>query len=83
MPGGARNWARAFTGSAVIIGIGVALLKYTVPNEKEMYDNLPPDLKRQVDAKRRVQTEAEFIKTMKEEHEELAKLQDSAKPKWV
>ncbi|KAK0533407.1 hypothetical protein OC834_002253 [Tilletia horrida] len=45
-------WGRLFVASAGIIGIGYAVMKATTPSEKQLYDALSPDLKRQVDQHR-------------------------------
>ncbi|KAF5391460.1 hypothetical protein D9757_002055 [Collybiopsis confluens] len=43
-------WAR-FTGTSVILmGIGYALMKASVPTEEELYNRMAPDLRRKVDA---------------------------------
>ncbi|KAL9941053.1 hypothetical protein V8E36_000541 [Tilletia maclaganii] len=45
-------WGRLLTASAGIIGIGYVIMKVTTPTDKQFYDALAPDLKRQVDQHR-------------------------------
>ncbi|WFD39477.1 uncharacterized protein MJAP1_002454 [Malassezia japonica] len=82
MAGGARNWTRAFVGGSIIIGIGYALLKYNTPSEQELYNSLSPDLKREVDQRRRQLADAKRSEVLKQQHKEIAAQQDTAKPNW-
>ncbi|KAE8216848.1 hypothetical protein CF319_g3137 [Tilletia indica] len=70
MSGAQVPWGRLLVASTGIIGLGYVIMKATTPTEKQFYDALSPDLKRQVDhnretAKRRaaLQEQIERVKT--------------------
>lgn len=70
-------WGKAIVMSGGVFGVGYALLKLTTPSEKELYDSLSPDLRRQVDAKRRARENAGQVNTA------LTSNPDEAQPVWA
>ncbi|PWN50634.1 hypothetical protein IE53DRAFT_368734 [Violaceomyces palustris] len=48
----ASPWPRAVFGGFLTIAVGYAIMKSTTPTDKEFYDKLSPELKRQVDQQR-------------------------------
>ncbi|KAN0065340.1 hypothetical protein ACQY0O_001176 [Thecaphora frezii] len=45
-------WPRAVAGGIAVIVLGYGIMKATTPTDKQFYDSLSPDLKRQVDNQR-------------------------------
>jgi len=52
-------WGRFAAWSTIIIGSGYAIMKFTTPNEQQLYDALSPELKKKADQIRaaRIQNE--------------------------
>ncbi|KAL1925139.1 uncharacterized protein VTP21DRAFT_22 [Calcarisporiella thermophila] len=55
------NWVKAGIVSAAIIGLGYGLYKTTVPNDREIFERLPPHVQEQLNkeaSERKKQKEA-------------------------
>ncbi|KDN42388.1 hypothetical protein K437DRAFT_257870 [Tilletiaria anomala UBC 951] len=72
-------WGRGILGGAAIVALGWAIMKGTTPSEKEFYDKLSPDLKRQVDQQR----QAAARKAALAEQIARAREQDDSGPVWA
>ncbi|KAK9898997.1 hypothetical protein P389DRAFT_194011 [Cystobasidium minutum MCA 4210] len=63
------RWGRAAFWGSVIAGGGYAIMKLVTPSDKQFYDSLSPELKRQVDDIRGKEKRREQYERMKAQAE--------------
>jgi len=71
-------WGRFAFWSTVIIGSGYGIMKFTTPTAEQLYDELAPDLKRQVDERREARKRGEL-----QQRAEQAVKDGSTGPVWA